>query len=167
MCPMIFAQGTSLILDEAYLSVQEDLTVFEQGTGPVSPSPPTPQMKGTLNCPKPHPNGSVGIFLSWEYVEPIVSRRCTAAGPRGKKEGSRRLVLDFEPFQGLYSYIKLKPTTTPNFNHWGVLFSIILYLGFMLVNKNHGVYHAGKEVVLTKPLDHSAIPKQMHQGRLR
>ena len=129
---MIFAQGTSLILDEAYLSVQEDLTIFEQGTGPVSPSPPTPQMKGTLN---PTQMGSVGIFLSWEYVEPIVWRRCTAAGP-GEKGGKSPPGLDFESFQGLY---KAKASNHSKLQPLRGLFSIILYLGFVLVKKTWGL----------------------------
>ena len=147
---MIFAQGTSLILDEASLSVQEDFTIFEQGTGPVSPSPPTPQMKGTLN---PTQMGSVGIFLSWEYVEPIVWRRCTAAGP-GKKEESRRLVLILSHFKG---YIKLKPATTPNFNHWGVCSQSYYTWVSCWLKKTWG---------LPRGEGSGVIPNQMQQGRL-
>ena len=121
----------------------------------ISKSSFSPQMKGTLNCPKPHPNGVCWNFLIVGICGTHRLATLYSSWAPGKK---RREVAAWSwilsHFKG---YIKLKPATTPNFNHWGVLFSIILYLGFMLVKKKHGVYHAGKEVVLTKPLDHSVF----------
>ena len=63
-------------------------------------------------------------------------------GPGEKKEGSRRLVLDFESFQGLY---KAKASNHSKLQPLRGLFSIILYLGFVLVKKNMGFTTRGRK----------------------